>query len=236
VEMHKQIKGDENRIQFDNRGNLNGSTVPSLVLEMKRERSDEWARRVYEIYCDVWRKQGKMRSAAFVRAVCDRAVLPTLRARTNGIIGEFTAWATRTSFPSAIRDASLRALRLEMGRLEDHWRRRLEIEAKECEHGDKANGLPAQGQGVLPSTTTVREVSGNEQWVLREAIVKKVKNPQAHRFLTIPEAALYFGVQPRTIYRWTNERGLSSGPRRGSVTIDSILKWEKRRARKPRQS
>src|SRR5664279_833545 len=52
--MHSQIKADERHIQFENRGNLNSNTVPSLVLKMKQDRADEWTRRVYEIYCAVW--------------------------------------------------------------------------------------------------------------------------------------------------------------------------------------
>ena len=40
-EMHSQIQADESRIQFENRGNLNGNAVPSLVLKMKQDRADE---------------------------------------------------------------------------------------------------------------------------------------------------------------------------------------------------
>jgi hypothetical protein len=50
-EMRVRIKAEESRIRFENRLNLNGNTVPSLVLRMKEELADEWAGRVYEIYC-----------------------------------------------------------------------------------------------------------------------------------------------------------------------------------------
>jgi hypothetical protein len=69
---------------------------------------------------------------------------------------------------------------------------------------------------------------------LREAVIKKVQNPPKYNVLSILEAALYFEVQPRTIYRWSLEGDLRSGARRGSITIESVLKLEKRRSRKRR--
>ncbi len=136
-EMQSQIEADERRIQFENRGNLNGNAVPSLVLKMKQDRADESARRTYEIYCDVWQKQGYMKSAAFVRAVCARGIVPVFRARKGAIAAQFAMFAGRTSFPPALRDATMKGFQLNMQRLEDRWRRRLEIEAKECEHAEK---------------------------------------------------------------------------------------------------
>lgn len=117
-EMHRQIEEDERRIQFENRGNMNSNTVPSLVLKMKQDRVDEQARRVYEIYCDVWEKQGHVKSSAFVRAVCARAVVTVFRARTGAIASEFSRFATCTNFPAAIRNAHLQSLRMNMQRLE----------------------------------------------------------------------------------------------------------------------
>jgi hypothetical protein len=67
------------KLEAELAGNRNSNTVPSLVLHMKQERVDEQARRVYEIYCDVWERQGYVKSAAFVRAVYARAVVSVLR-------------------------------------------------------------------------------------------------------------------------------------------------------------
>jgi hypothetical protein len=39
--MRSQIKAGESRIRFENHGNHNTNTVPSLVLKMKRGRADE---------------------------------------------------------------------------------------------------------------------------------------------------------------------------------------------------
>ena len=69
----------------------------------------------------------------------------------------------------------------------------------------------------------------------REAVIKKVQNPNRHTVLTIAEAVLYFEVKPRTIYRWYSKGILRSGGRRGSITIDSVVKLEKKRSRKRRE-
>jgi len=77
-DMHRKIKEDEKRIQFENRHNLNDGAVPSLVLRMKQEHADARARQVYETYCDVWQKQGQVKSADFVRAVSSGAIKVTI--------------------------------------------------------------------------------------------------------------------------------------------------------------
>ena len=137
IEMNRLIKGDKDRIHFEQRGNLNGNTVPSMVLQMQQDRADEWAQKVYEIYCDVWHKQGNAKSAAFLRAVFTRAIHPILRARAGSIASEFASFSVRTAFPTDLQQAHLRSLNLNMQRMEDRWRRRIEIEAKECEHADR---------------------------------------------------------------------------------------------------
>ena len=143
-EMHNQIEQDEKRIRFENRGNLNRNTVPSLVLKMKQDRADDMARRVYEIYCDVWQTQGHAKSAAFVRAVYLHGIVPILRGRTGGIASEFAMFATRTSFPVGLGNAHLQSLRLNMQRLESRWHRCVEIEAKELEHIERTATLAQQ--------------------------------------------------------------------------------------------
>jgi hypothetical protein len=138
-EMRSQIKADESRIQLENPGNLNRNTRHSLVLKMKEERTDEWAWKVYEVYCDVWQIQGHPKSAAFVRAVYAHGIVPFLRGRTEAIASELSGVANRTGFPSSLYLPKLNAFRLRMRGLEERWRRRLEIEAKECEHAERTN-------------------------------------------------------------------------------------------------
>jgi hypothetical protein len=135
-EMRGRITADERRIQFENRLNMNSNTVPSAVLGMKQERADEWARRVYEIYCAVWQTQGGVKSAAFVRAVSVH-IVRMLGARGSSIAHEFSLFARRTSFPGSLTVAHLKGIDLQMRQLQGRWQRRLEIEAKECEHTER---------------------------------------------------------------------------------------------------
>jgi hypothetical protein len=136
-EMRAQIEADEKRITFENRDNLNSNTVPSLVLKMKQDRADEWAERAYAIYCEVWQTQGHVKSAAFVRAVSAGAIQPFLQTRAAAIAARFSKLTRPTNLPFMLRDAHLQSLRLNMGRLEGRWRRRLEIEARQCEHAEQ---------------------------------------------------------------------------------------------------
>jgi len=66
----------------------------------------------------------------------------------------------------------------------------------------------------------------------RAAIIRKVREPQYYRILTVEEATLYFQVTSRTIYRWLETGKLRSGPRRGSITIGSIRRFEGQRSQK----
>jgi hypothetical protein len=181
-EMRRQIEADERRIQFENRGNMNSNTVPSLVLKMKQERVDEQARRVYEIYCDVWEKQGYVKSAAFVRAVYARAVESVFRARTAAIASEFSRFAARTNFPSTIRDAHLQSLRLNMGRLEGRWRRRVEIEAKECEYAEKRLRASQQASQSAQVVTTKMPPGGQAEPIRQPSAGEG--NPEVHKLGT----------------------------------------------------
>ena len=137
TEMNRLIEADEHRIGFEQRGNLNTRAAPNLILRMKQARADEWAHKTYDIYCDIWQKQGNAKSAAFLRAVFTHGILKTLRARAGAIASEFRRCALQTSFPPARTQAQLQSLHLNMRKMEDRWRRRIEIEAKEYEHAER---------------------------------------------------------------------------------------------------
>jgi hypothetical protein len=241
-EMHVQIESDERRIRFENRNNMNSMAVPSLVLKMKQGRADDWALKVYDVYCDVWQKQGRQKSAAFVRAVFLQGVLPTLRARTGSIAAQFSRFAVATNFSSTARNAMLQGLQLNMQRLEDRWRRRIEIEAKECEHAQLQEVGESSKTSSPPEPSAIssaherfdskKQPGEPRNMTQRGAVIAKVKNPQTYSVLSNPEAALYFEVHARTLHRWLGEGKLRRGGRRGSVTIESILQWEKKRSRK----
>jgi len=54
---------------------------------------------------------------------------------------------------------------------------------------------------VLGSFSTEVAADDPGKGTQREAVIKKVQNPHRYNVLSIFEAALYFEVQPRTIYR-----------------------------------
>jgi hypothetical protein len=157
-EMGKQIKADENQIRFENRLNLNGNTVPSLLMQMKEKHADDWARRVYEIYCEVWQIQGRVKSAAFIRGVSPH-IVQMLAVRANSIAKEFSRFANATSLPNSLRTNHLTNLDSRMRQLQDKWQRRLEIEARECEHKGQSGVLTAKFHKGPPAESDRQPVS-----------------------------------------------------------------------------
>lgn len=80
-----------------------------------------------------------------------------------------------------------------------------------------------QALNISAATARLRTATAKDprEETLREAVIKKVQNPDKYSILSIQEAALYFEVQPRTIHRWSAQRDLIPGGRRGSITIES---------------
>jgi hypothetical protein len=92
---------------------------------------------------------------------------------------------------------------------------------------------PAKTDFQSPSVDSEQITPDNpRKETIREAVIKKVQNQRLNTVLSTPEAAAYFEVEPRTIYRWTVDGDLRRGARRGSITIESVLRLEKSRSRK----
>jgi len=238
IETRNRIKKDESRIRFENRLNTNTGTAHYQVLKMKVDAADEWARRVYEIYCAVWQTQGYEKSAAFVRAVA-RTLSLMLGGRASSMAHAFLMYAKRTNFPGVFTNAHLKELRLRMRQLQSKWERQLEAEARECEHAARRNTLtaaipPGRSSHGEPRIPIPQFKTGPADEARLAEINKRVQKPETYKTLTVPDSGLYFGVEARTVYRWVDERKLKSGARRGSITIESIREWEKKRARKRR--
>lgn len=71
----------------------------------------------------------------------------------------------------------------------------------------------------------------NETNIKLGAIIKKVENPSQYTVVTTPEAAQYFDVKSRTIYRWIEEDKLQAGPKRGTVKTASMRKLQRSRSK-----
>jgi hypothetical protein len=239
--MHSQIAADERRISAENRLNQNTNAFPSLLLDMKVERTDEWMRKTYEIYCEVWLRQGFEKTAEFIRAVIGKGLMPVLAARTGAIKHEFELFVVRTGFNSELAKAHTKSLQLRMESLGNKWKRQLEIEAREThysesttphrESSDTFKREEPQQPLIEPKASPTPEADRDK---LLKAISKKVSAPDTYQHLAVWEAALYFGVSHETIYRWTSENLLKRGAKRGTITIASIIALKIKRARRKR--
>jgi hypothetical protein len=137
-EMRKSIEDEERQIRDDNRLNQNSQAVPSLLVQMHERRTDEWAEKTYKVYCDVWEKQGYRKTAEFVRAVSAHAIPTIIAARTGAVISQLSAERKRTGSVMEPHNARMASFKQSMERLAGRWARKLNGEARECEHAENA--------------------------------------------------------------------------------------------------
>ena len=149
------------------------------------------------------------------------------------------AWlkSARTLYPPDI-DVSwqMQKLRVRLTEYVEFWKsegRRYVIEQKKAALAaqEKSASFPGDNGGFQVNDEQDENrnaVSNQEQ---RAPVIAKVESPSKYTFLTTPEAALYFGVKPRTIYRWRDGGKLREGARRGTITIASVKKLQKSRSK-----
>jgi hypothetical protein len=102
------------------------------TLDDRIESAKEWTEKVFEIYGEVWERQGKARTPDFVRAVFDNALLLAIEARVGTAKSEMTLSRQRTGYPHSLTPL-LHKLVQDADRLKSHWRGRIEIEARELQ-------------------------------------------------------------------------------------------------------
>ena len=209
-EMRKLISEDEARIRLENRHNANRAAVPTLILRMKEQRADEWAQKAYDIYCDVWRIQGRSKSASFIRAVSAQSIIPMLSARAQAIAQDLVSFSVRTGFPAQLATAKVNGMQLRMTRLQARWRRKLEAEAKECEHAERIlsphiDDPPEKTVPLTKAPPPVAEVGGRgvihgpkPTEMLPDLPVDYPRALVARTFVIVGEAVRKFPVQTRT--------------------------------------
>jgi hypothetical protein len=91
-------------------------------------RTDEELNQLFRAYCEVWTTQGHQKSAAFVRAVHQNAIIPHIEMRCSSAFAGFTPF---------FRKLLQRLYGDRMRRLALRWKRKLEIEAREYEHRER---------------------------------------------------------------------------------------------------
>jgi hypothetical protein len=144
-EMQPKVLSETTRVLFEGRKSGNSGFIKSGLVDIHVTLTDEWLDRVYRAYCEVWSLQDKSKSAGFVRAVFEKALVPLISTRQGIILDQFKRMgrhARNHSF-SPPNDALVRAL----GHLRGKWRDRLEIEARSCKYGTQ-RGVAAEKQTV----------------------------------------------------------------------------------------
>jgi hypothetical protein len=111
-DMHKRVAEGERKAAFDAQKTGNTAGYLPRLFEVQHQLTDEWAKKLYDVHCEVWRIQGHSITADFIRAVswCTR----TGRNHDAAALGHWTRMMV-----------SLRA----------EWARDLEAEAVASEYG-----------------------------------------------------------------------------------------------------
>src|SRR5262249_22890177 len=131
LEIRDLIHHDERHIYFLNIGNENSSTGLSQRLQMQLLRSDEWAARDYQVYCEAWRLQQKDLSPMFLRAICQHGIRVLISARVNSVTAELGMEQNRTNLYNngwlkTVTEGFSRSMELLFGK----WQRWAEVNAK----------------------------------------------------------------------------------------------------------
>jgi Helix-turn-helix domain len=237
-EMHKRAAVGERRIADGTAGTGNSAGYLPRLFDFHEQLTDEWIEREYAAYCEARMQQNRQLCPEFIRALRDGPIAQLMAARRSSVLAEVGRRAAQIGEQS--NPYSLEDWERKMGRLKARWNRRLEAEAVAAEYrvtksleSTRIHSSSLQGESLeqvdLTSAALRHAAAQNKR---REAIINKVQNPQSYTIVSIEEAALYFGVRPRTIYRWNDEGKLKRGGRRGSIMIESIRRWQNKRSRK----
>jgi hypothetical protein len=181
LEMGEIIQKEENRIRFENLRNTNTVAEPTYLLRMQREQTNEWARRICQAYREICVAQGGKISAEAIRAVFQHAIVTLFAARTTSVRAGLTMVAHRTNRNVTHVHTMLEGFTREMERLKWRWSNRLEAEALECEHAERAQQnwqrrASSEGEplGGRPATLTPGKAPVNLRSAWRRAIFQAV--------------------------------------------------------------
>lgn len=135
TEFHELLHEDEAQIHFQNMGSGNERAALSQRLEMQLLRSDEFADRQYELYCQAWQNQQEVLCPDFLRGICKQAIRILISARVNAVKGTLGLEQMRTrrhnaEWLKAVTGSFSRNMELLYGQ----WERAAEIDAKTLEY------------------------------------------------------------------------------------------------------
>lgn len=134
AEIRELITDDIGHIRFQNMHNGNSMTVPSQRLRMQLLRSDEWAARLYESYCEIWQTQRRHLSPEFLRAIATHAIGVLVSARKGAVADEFLREQQRTRRNTGWLKPAMDAFARDMVLLLHKWEKESESDARTVQY------------------------------------------------------------------------------------------------------
>jgi hypothetical protein len=134
AEIRELITDDIGHIRFQNMHNGNSMTVPSQRLRMQLLRSDEWAARLYESYCEIWQTQRRHLSPEFLRAIATHAIGVLVSGRKGAVADEFLREQERTGRNAGWLQPAMDAFARDMARLLNKWEQASESDARTVQY------------------------------------------------------------------------------------------------------
>jgi hypothetical protein len=133
-EIRELVTDDVGHIRFQNMHNENSMTVPSQRLKMQRLRTEEWAARLYEGYCEIWQTQRMPISAEFLRGIVQNAISVLCSARVGAVTDEFVREQHRTGSDANWLKPALEAFKRDLQMLEHNWNQTAELDARTVQY------------------------------------------------------------------------------------------------------
>lgn len=134
AEIRELVTDDVGHIRFQNMHNENSMTVPSQRLKMQRLRTEEWAARLYEGYCEIWQTQRMPISAEFLRGIVQNAISVLCSARIGAVTDEFVREQHRTGSDANWLKPALEAFKRDLQMLEHNWSQTAELDARTVQY------------------------------------------------------------------------------------------------------
>jgi hypothetical protein len=134
AEIRELITDDVGHIRFQNMQNGNSMTVPSQRLRMHRLRTEEWAARLYQGYCEIWQTQRMPISAEFLRGIVKNAISVLCSARVGAVTDELVREQQRTGSDANWLQPALEAFKRDLQMLEHNWNQTAEFDARTVQY------------------------------------------------------------------------------------------------------
>ncbi len=130
--MQEGFIKDEADISFEGRKRGNSGYFLPTFLDKQVERTDEWARKKYEMYCECVYEQGHSITPEFIRDLYQNAIKVLIHVRKGTISSHFQRRSHMTG--ESLNQHCLDSFARKMIILDNTWFRSLEAEAKALEH------------------------------------------------------------------------------------------------------